>query len=251
MGKNKICVVIPIYKETLSDAERFSIRTTFEHLKDYDIYFVTHRQLDLSCYRKYGGARVHYFPEKFFKSEQTYSRLLLSPFFYLKFIKYKYLCIVQSDAIILGTGDRLMQFADLGYDYFGAPWKQPLCIHRLEPDDHYQILEWFPTLKKKIMGDGSWCWVGNGGLSLRNVRNTEKLLFRHWFSRRTWYKNEDLFFSYFGLCEGEKYQAAPGDIARRFAQETTAKIDKNKGIRPFGVHAWEKHYPGMLQEMHN
>lgn len=250
MNKDNICIVIPIYKKSITQYEELSIQRIKEALSDYDIYFVTFKDLDLLLYKKFSPVKIHYFPRKYFCNVQSYSRLLLSPLFYLKFIRYRYMCIIQPDALILGTGKQLEDWANLQYDYVGAPWKKSIFLHRFEPGDHFWILELFPGIKEKLMGNGSWCHVGNGGLSLRNIRSTIKLLLRHVISRLCWYENEDLFFSYFGIHDKKGYRLPSRELAKQFAVETTARADLEKGIRPFGVHAWEKYCPDLLQRFH-
>lgn len=219
-------------------------------LQDYDTFFVTFKGLDLSCYKKYSPSGVYYFSEKYFRDVQSYNRLLLSPLFYLRFIRYQYMCVVQTDALVLRNGAQLERWIGLEYDYVGAPWKRAALLHRFEPEEHFGILELFPGIKKKIIGEGSWCHVGNGGLSLRNTRNTVKLLLRHSLSRMCWYKNEDLFFSYFGIHDKKGFRLPSRDLAVWFALETTAEADLEKGIRPFGIHAWKKYCPGLQERFH-
>lgn len=248
MKKKKLCIVIPIYKEILTINEDLSVKTVLEKFKNIDIYFITFRNLNLSFYQKYKTVKIKYFPQRFFASKDTYNRLLLNPIFYRKFIQYCYMCIIQTDVFVLGTEKQLKQFVSLGYDYIGAPWKKAYYIHRFEPDDKFGILELFPFIKEKLLGNGNWCFVGNGGLSLRNIRKTIKLLEKYWLSRITWYKNEDVFFAYFGIYDNE-YKLAPFNVARRFSLETTTRIDMSNGIIPFGVHAWEKYCPELLEKI--
>jgi len=243
---SKACIIIPIYKKTPTKSEKYSICRTKENLKEYDIYFITFRELDLSEYKDCMPVKVFYFPKRFFESTRSYNRLMLSPFFYLRFICYQYMCIVQTDAVILGTGERLGEFIDLNYDYIGAPWKRAAWLHRFEPENHFWILELFPGVKRKLMGEGVWCLVGNGGLSLRNIRNTIKLLLKYWIFRISWYRNEDLFFAYYGNHKRSQYKLPPPDLASQFAVETTAKADMEKGMHPFGIHAWEKYVPNLM-----
>lgn len=246
--RKKICIIIPIYKEILTENERLSIRKTQQVLNIYDIYFITYKELNLAQYRKYKKIKICYFPKKYFEDSKSYSRLLLNPIFYVKFLNYEYMCIVQTDAMILGTVEQLKEFIYLKYDYIGAPWKEPFRIHRFEPSNHFWILELFPNIKNKMMGKETVCYVGNGGLSLRNIKNTIKLLLKYWIFSISWWENEDLFFAYYGACDGKTYKLPEKNTAKKFSVETTAKADIDKGVCPFGIHAWEIYYPGLLEK---
>lgn len=85
------------------------------------------------------------FDDAYFRSQYTYSALLLSRAFYEAFAAYDFILIYQLDALVFS--DRLLEWCDRGYDYVGAPWV---------PGAH--------TPRHRVPA------VGNGGLSLRNVR---------------------------------------------------------------------------------
>jgi hypothetical protein len=80
-----------------------------------------------------------------------YNQLLISHQFYYSFVDVDFILIHQTDAFVFR--DDLDQWCAMKYDYIGAPWSG---IH--------------------IYKDTPLVGVGNGGFSLRNVKNTIVLL---------------------------------------------------------------------------
>ncbi|AMS26257.1 hypothetical protein AEM51_03710 [Bacteroidetes bacterium UKL13-3] len=97
---------------------------------------------------------VKYFKKTYFENIKGYNKLMIAPSFYKAFKMYTFILIYQLDAFVFR--DELKDWCNKGYSYIGAPWivkKNGL----LEFDD-----------------------TGNGGLSLRKVRDHIKAL--HSFS---------------------------------------------------------------------
>ena len=160
---NTCVIIIPIYKKTLDSDEFFSVKKTIGKLKDYDIYWACPNYLDISYYyENFGISKIVRFDDDYFKDVASYSRLLLSCFFYERFINYDFMLICQTDAIILKN--ELDLWLNKPYDYIGAPWPYGYT---------------FTIRTNKIpLKDGVKCnaFVGNGGLSLRRIRSCIKLI---------------------------------------------------------------------------
>ncbi len=244
-----LCVIIPIYKTVLSNEEEKSIQNTIEKLNQYDIWIVAPRNLNLNALKKYGELRLKVFHEKYFSSAEMYSRLLLNPFFYMKFDEYKYMLIVQTDAYIIGDQDMLEGIMRLDYDYWGAPWFAPMKIRRFEIDRNYLQYIGAEVLKDLVFGKKRIKIVGNGGLSLRKIQSTIKLLKSKKIYLKWWGRNEDLFFAYHGDSNLIGFRIPSVELASTFSLEQKMREEMRKGARPFGVHAWEKWYPQMKKEM--
>jgi hypothetical protein len=155
-GLSMACaVVIPIYKNSLSENERISLFWTLNNLASHEIYVIcpqnlyTFFSLNLSPIK----AKIKPFPDYFFKSVSGYNRLLKSKNFYSSFLQYKYILIAQLDCLVLR--DELDHWCDLGYSYIGAPW--------FEGDAN-------PAPGANFIG------VGNGGFSLRHVDHHIRVL---------------------------------------------------------------------------
>ena len=249
-------VLIPVYKEELSDDEKMSLMQVLKVLALHDIRFVCPQKLNMSAYDNIIGYSLpkERFPNKFFDGIAGYNDLMTSMCFYRRFSDKKYMLIYQLDAWVFS--DQLAEWCAKGYDYVGAPW--------------------FEKHKTHEEGFGFWC-CGNGGLSLRLIpkfietTNPQTLflsrmeIFEKYFKDvRTWGKGigrllgrknnmvwyrkersdlwEDTFFSY-GL-EGTSHELrrpSPEEAAEFSFECSPAFLFKFIGERlPFGCHAWRK-----------
>lgn len=252
---NDCCVIIPIYNIKPTDNEILSIkRTVSVLLSDYDVYYVCSKKLELDNYREIADLKVITFDEKFFKSNKTYSRLLLSEMFYNAFMSYKYMLIAQTDTYIVDTNYRLSYFLEMNYDYIGAQWAKGPFFKPYTTKDRIKLL---------FVHNPSEIHVGNGGFSLRNVKKSRELVrMKKYYIAFLWRFNEDLFFSneaykclsrdvnakpskYYTIS----YMPAPEHISKQFALETNMKEEIDKGNIPFAVHAFEKYYPDVINNI--
>jgi hypothetical protein len=148
------CIVIPVYKDKLTEFEIISLKQCCVILGKYPIIFVTHKDLNQTVYNticdeKKISYKYEYFNKKYFINISGYNALLLSKKFYKKFDNYEYMLIYQLDAYVFR--DELEYWCKKGYDYIGAPWIR-LNISRTIPEFYDP-----PA-------------VGNGGFSLRNIK---------------------------------------------------------------------------------
>lgn len=211
-------------------------------LSCYDIFFLTYPELNLEDYRKYSQIRTAYFPKKYFKNTLTYSKLLLNKLFYCSFADYEYMLIVQTDALVLGEAEQLETFMDKNYDYWGARWIEPveICSFEVEKNLKKELFRYLPEcMEKRIFKNPKFCYVGNGGFSLRNIKKTIALLDENRLHAKMWQDNEDKFFAYFGQDNHVNYNIAPKSIVDSFSLESTIKESLDI-VNPFGVHAWRK-----------
>ena len=193
-----------------------------------------------------------YFPKRFFKGIPGYNRLMLSTSFYQAFEQYKYICICQPDVLILKDKNALEEIMNLEYDYIGAAWNPGVmcCIW----DRRFDVFERTVTINRKIREIKHKIFktytlvVGNGGLSLRNVKACKNLLEEYKIYRFIWRENEDKFFACIGEYFAKGFRVADETIAQRFALEHLAKTEMDKGNIPFGIHAYEKYYPNVMEE---
>jgi hypothetical protein len=158
LTNNMCCIIIPIYKDVLTDYEILSLKQCCHILFKYSIIFVTHKNLDCSVYTricKDAGVNFKYelFNQKYFKDILCYDALLLSRFFYARFIEYEYMLIYHLDAYVFR--DELDFWCGKGYDYIGAPW--------LRLNKEKTMPEFYDPPA-----------VGNGGFSLRNIKSSIK-----------------------------------------------------------------------------
>lgn len=224
-----VVVTIPVYKSVPSASEVVSLRRAATVLARYPIVLFCPNDLDVSAYLALcPAAQVVRFEAAFFEGIQGYNRLMFSPFFYRTFWQYDYLLIYQLDAYVFS--DELQNWCERGYDYVGAPWIVPPPLSK---KPKINIQKWFVNR------------VGNGGLSLRNVkthyRNTAffKPLLRFFL------KNEDMFWGLALYFLNPFFRRPSASEALQFAFELAprAAFARNNEQLPFGVHAWEKYDP--------
>jgi hypothetical protein len=211
---SKVAVVIPIYKEELDDLEKISLAQVRKVLGKYPIIFVAPEGKNFS-YLEPGEILVQFHPQ-YFQSGRTYSKLLLSPFFYEPFLVFDYILIYQLDAFVFY--DALEEFCRLGWDYIGAA---------------------FPVSWGNVGGQKN-PRVGNGGFSLRKVNACYKLLMNPPLSTDN--ISEDVFFILCGADDKVDFQTAPVEVAKFFSMEHYPDrcLKRLRYELPFGCHGWTK-----------
>ena len=257
----KVTVVIPAYRDFLSEDEALSFRQTLHLLGGYPISLVCPDDLNCDQYKtiaeNYGLIlTIERFKCAFFRGIEGYNRLLLSPDFYQRFSPFEYILICQLDAYVFR--DELNEWCDKDFDYIGAP-----LIGDFEDS--------FFSMKMR---------VGNGGFSLRRVQAYVDFFSsnRHVFAPKQiarriqlnkkpltrvfvwllmvlgwrnkpkvvahrWKYNEDDFWSC--VLNGTRYQLKMPEIpdAIRFSFERfpSELFELNNHQLPFGCHAWRKY----------
>lgn len=226
-----VCVVIPVYKPTLTRGEEISLKRCVDILGHYPIFLVCPTTLDCTAYTAYcPQAQLVRFSPDYFSSIRGYNNLMLSSLFYEKFLDYEYLLIHQLDVYVFR--DDLLLWCQKGYDYVGAPWL-------IKP----------PVTNPKAILDLNQLFVnrvGNGGFSLRKVRshyvNVRRFKLLAYLTKIV-FKNEDIFWSYVLANVNPRFTRPSVAEALTFAFEFAPRLafEKNNRQLPFGVHAWEKH----------
>lgn len=245
--KNNCIIIIPIYKEILSDYESISLLQGLKILDKRTIKFIAPEGLDISFYKQYTSESIEFiFLEKqYFKDIKGYNRLMMSVKFYQMFLQFEYMLIYQTDCYIFK--DELSKWCELGYSYVGAPW--PI---------------------NKEGGKIHFSYVGNGGFSLRKIKDhilalekTQKTIqslfsfnsnhFRSWYAlfrlrKNNWWiyrnsdKNEDMFFGKNTTRSFSFFTTPTADEALDFGMELRAKevFKYHNEKLPMGIHAWWK-----------
>lgn len=136
MNKNKVCILIPIYKDELDEVEKISLKRLYDVIgnKDYHVYLISSPYVNIRNYEMfYPGIKRIKFKREFFNSSADYSRLLLSYNFYKRFAYYDYIQIYQLDGYIFN--DNIEYWCNQDYDFIGGPiwnshhvWENTPCI---------------------------------------------------------------------------------------------------------------------------
>ena len=230
---------VPIYKRDLSLSEARSL-LQLRLLGVDNVTLVYPEGLDLTEYMKlWPDLGVQHYAPEHFVSVQSYNDLVISPAFYAPFADhYDYLLIAQLDTFLLSN--QIREFCDLGHDYYGAPWIKGF------PQYRFLFNRW------PIQINNTRFYVGNGGLSLRNIPKTMDLLARKEGHISKTFFMEDAFFGYWGSLDPH-FQACPPLVAAKFALEMEpSHWMEQTGVLPMGLHGfevWHKDfYNSLLQE---
>ena len=223
----KNCIIVPVYKSKLSPVEEISFKQLINVLGNYDIYVVTHTNVNCTEFQNMNpNLNFKYFESNYFESIKGYNQLCLSTEFYNAFKEYRYMLIAQLDTYIFKN--EFNYWTEKNYDYIGAPWL------KVNSKGHLFDLSRFLVNR-----------VGNGGLSLRNIRTFIELSKKYQWLSKFFPKNEDFFWCIIIPLFERHFSVPPVEIAIQFAIET----DPQKGYKmngnkvPFGCHAFEKHEP--------
>jgi len=247
-----VAVTIPIYKARITDDEILSLTQTIKVLGRYPIIFFAPASLDTSFYENYCGDKITFqvkkFNDDFFDGIPGYNRLMLSQEFYSSFINYKYILICQLDAFIFR--DELEYWCKKGYDYIGAPYIYvDMDAYPIKVLTKYRRLLIF--LNNHFPSSYTFKKVGNGGLSLRNVKKTLFLLRFKKLSPKIWETlMEDNFFQYWGNVVFPFFKLPNAIEAAKFSIELDAKktFELIGSKLPFGCHAFLRYEPEFWKE---
>lgn len=231
-----VAVVIPIYKSVLSEYEAIALDRVFKVLSDHPLKIVAPEGLLLN-HPRLKATKIEFFEASYFQGREGYNRLMLSPEFYRRFLSYQYILIYQLDAFVFQ--DDLLSWCEKKFDYIGAPWH-----------DQQWLMGWSEraSLARKVFKKLNIPLinrVGNGGLSLRNVRSSffASLMFakpaKRWLAKTG---NEDLFWSYYVTSYLPLFKVADFHSAIKFSFETMPHecYEQTAQTLPFGCHAWDR-----------
>lgn len=253
MDLKQVAVVIPFYREELTDFEKIALLQCQKILAEYPKIAVKPRSLNLPAETSVlTNLQTISFDDEYFEDVWGYNRLMLSDFFYRCFSEYQYILVYQLDAFVLR--DDLKYWCGQGFDYVGAPWvrvkphsgKFSAYWHQLKND-------WYvrnnATKNGKPRVEQLEDRVGNGGFSLRKVDTFLKycveckpLIEKYQKENNSWF-HEDIFWSIELNRKEKRLVIPPLTTGLQFAFETNPQrallLSYNK--LPFGCHAWDKH----------
>jgi hypothetical protein len=246
-----VAVTIPIYKEHIDQDEMLSLSQTIKVLGRHPIIFFAPESLDTSFYENYCKDKIAFqikkFKDDFFSGIPGYNRLMLSQEFYKSF-NYKYILICQLDAFIFR--DELEYWCKKGYDFIGAPY----IFFDMDTNPIKMLTKYRRLLKffnNHFPSSYTFKQVGNGGLSLRNIKKTLFLLHFQKFNPKIWtILMEDNFFQYWGNIVFPFFKL-PNEIdAAKFSIEIDAKktFELIGSKLPFGCHAFLRYEPEFWKE---
>ena len=263
-NKFKVCIAIPIYKNTVDGNEKKSLLQALNIFSSHSIIFFHPYNLDLSefkniCSTYHASYFFEAFDDRHFVNTQSYNSLIYKKEFYQRFEQFEFMLLYQLDAYVFR--DELKFWCNAGFDYIGAPWFK-------NHDTSGQEKEFIQ-------------YAGNGGFSLRNIKSillaiSKELDFVDLIKLRRilkpfkmklpYYifiislikkialaeaisikddelKNEDIFFALILPQISPQFKSAKFNEAIPFAFEAMPeKLFKMNGDKlPFGCHGWYKY----------
>lgn len=241
-----LILLTPVYQKELSLREKARLRTTLENNAHWDHAFFGPENME---YTEISGdfpkSKVFKFPDRYFTSTESYSQLLLKPDFYQRFLPYLSILITQLDSIVVNKVPKQLV---LEYDYVGAAWARPFYIFSIRQ-------KLFLTSKVVFRRFSEEVWIGNGGLSLRNINSTIEVLEKFLYSQKkvslfglNRRLNEDVVISYLMHKYGKKLPTLD-QSASLFLEAYSAAIKEID--KELGFHALEKFNPELENRLLN
>lgn len=237
-----VCMVIPVYRETPTKNDVMSLSRIRQFFPDpLPVFLVCPTHFDERAYVEY-DFQILRMDDAFFRSTDSYSRMMLTPAFYEReeFSKFRTMIVCQTDVLLLKAWDEEISSLAECFDYIGALWPEGSEIYSRAFKGLSLVKGFFRPML---------CKVGNGGLSARNIEKSIALLKRYRAAAKQWNSSEDAFFAYYGLQNDIGFRIADEVAAAKFALEMNAREEIRAGRIPFGVHAWEKYYPELAAEL--
>ena len=251
VNKKSIVIVIPVYKSSINTNERICLEQALKILSGYTISFMVPENLSFQPSQLIPGnatlekVQLVKFADKWFSSTREYSKLLVTREFYQAFDQYDFMLLYQLDAYVFY--DSLQEWASKGFDYIGAPWTkehEQWFFESMYRGKFKIILPFMRFINKVFFGKKDYA-IGNGGLSLRNIKKSLKILRIFSFIAKRWTINEDIFWC-MAVPILYPFFKVPNKIeAFNFSFECNCQelFEMNENKLPFGCHAWEKYEP--------
>ena len=246
-----VAVIVPIYSAEFTANEKKNLINNLQILNDRQFIIIKPQSLKIDLndflpgFTKQKNIEVSDFDDNYFASVDGYNKLLLSKMFYQRFIQYKYILICQLDAFIFKND--LHKWVKKDYDYIGAPWtdEEEAAFLKMTRSGRIGIaLKTAAYLNKIFFGKQDYR-IGNGGLSLRNVKKSISVLGILSAYAKKWKENEDIFWAVLVPQALYFFKIPNMKDALGFAFETEPEelYNLNNNRLPFGCHAYEKYSP--------
>lgn len=240
--ENECIIIIPIYKNKLSETECLCLNNYRKKLEGFPFCFIAPIDIEDSFYlNNWEEIPIMRFKTWNANSLDNYNSLLMTPGFYDCFLDHKYMLILQLDGWLIKGREELNYFLGMEYDYIGAPWSgggYRYYKRNIRGANYIKFLRYFT-------GE-TICEVGNGGVSLRNVKSMKTFFGIYEKEKTEWEKAEDIFISFYGQKRKFRLKFPSVEMATRFSLEKDMKREIAGGNLPMAVHKWEVYFPELL-----
>ena len=241
-----LLLLTPVYQKNMNRLEKARLRITLGNNQYWNHAFFGPEDLDYTrILAEFPSSTIFKFPDEYFTSTDSYSQLLLRPDFYQRFHPYTSILITQLDSIVV---NRIPEQLIHEYDYVGAAWTRPFYIFSIRQKLFLTNNLLFRKFSEEV-------WIGNGGLSLRNLKATIEILEKFLQSQKKFPLlglnrglNEDVVISYLMHKYGKKLPSV--DQAKSLFLEAASGMVMEVS-NELGFHALEKFNPGLENRLLN
>ena len=243
--KNRVKVVVPVYKEHLQGRELLTLKNNAQKLACYPHVVVAPEGLNVDAITcEIPSCEVVRVSKEWLGSNGVagYNRMMLSKSFYELFADCEYILICQSDAWVFS--DCLSEWCDKGYDYVGAPWPKRK-VYELP------IIKQYLWLRRKLLGGGDrilrqdyFGKVGNGGFSLRRISSFIEACDTYANRAEEFKRSKGIVFNedWFWALVPKNFRYPSFDEALGFSFDSHPELCYKLAERklPFACHGWYK-----------
>lgn len=247
-----VAVIVPIFKDSFSDYEKFTFYNNAKVLSNRNIHLVGPKRLENyieKLSKTIENGKVTIFDDYFFNNTLRRSALLMMDIsYYQSYIEYDYILICHFDAIVFQ--DNLDYWTSQPFDNIGAPLFNNNYPFQTRPGNNGGLCLRKISSCIKVLTEINYTYS--------NISSIWKLGFNYYdkcyrvirdvfIYNYKWIKlrpvlHEDLFWSVIVPDKFSWFKNAPFDTALHFAFEEKPKIlhkltDFNY---PLGIHAWWK-----------
>jgi hypothetical protein len=258
-------IVIPIFKNfcDLTIGEKKSLHRSLEVFVNEDIVLLVSDSVSISGYKSGLTNKIIFksISKTHFNNTDSYSKLLISSYFYSLFDHYKWMLICQLDAYVFNND--LHSYVDRNDFFFiGAPvvnanikdWDNQTWVGNggfslRRVDEFVKVSQKLEYLKMKLNIYPSYLLMGNTFVSAifrLTLEKIYKVKFNKYLLRYfSGYKvNEDIFWCLWVPSFFIKFKISDINTASRFSFEVSPTEMYNSILKmPMGCHAWEKYDP--------
>lgn len=244
---DSVAIVTPIWKPTLDDRERDFVSITQKTSPQIDKIFCAPADLDVTDYRRqFPEWQFEFFDPHHFQSVKHYSLWLTEPEFYERFTGYEFICLCQTDAVLIKD---ITEIDMTNIDYLGAPWDPPIKVLRLGTRLYVSTAFDETPAPWPVRLFGRKVSVGNGGLSLRRVQaliDVANRISSAFPDQRREHILEDALFS----AQGPRFglRVASSDQANQVFWESTAR-KATQIPNAYGFHGLWRWNPNLAKEL--
>lgn len=239
-----MAIVTPIWEESLEPTAQEFVTRSLKATTNLPHWLVAPDSLDTTWYEQhFPDLRITRFPDQYFQSSQTYSRLLIDPAFYRPFEAHEFITICQTDAVLIDNPARVNMD---NVDYLGAPWNPPLSFLKIGKRLYVTSNFGHGNESRLVRLLGKTIHVGNGGLSIRRITTHIEVTSRipttidHRYFNAI---NEDALLCSIGLKLG--LRIAPRQLAETVFLESEARhLAEVPSV--FGFHGLERWNPDLM-----